>query len=147
MHTPTKLFLAATLSTTLVGGLVSASPAFAAGNKKKFCQAATLVGQDVTKQSDPSTISEENAAAFEKGYKKLVKLAPTKKLKSAVKTIASFYGRLADGDSYEDVFADDYEDFGRANLTFGQYLVTACISVNIPNVTLPGGGEVSIPGA
>jgi len=147
MRKVTKLLLVSTLSTGLVGGVLSVAPAYAKGSKAKFCKAALTVGKDVTNPGDATTITEENAAALEKSFKKLSKLAPSGKLKSATKTIASFYGRIADGDSVEDVSTDDGEAYAKASGVFATYLATKCIAESIPDITLPGGGEVSIPGA
>lgn len=145
MRTTTKLLLTTALSTGLVGGLVSASPAFAAGNKEKFCKATGTVTTDVT-IDESGQLPEDAAADLEKGFKKLAKLAPTKKLKNATKTIAEYYGRIADGEGAEDVSEDFAKDYANATATFGTYVATKCISEVIPDITLPGGAEVEIPG-
>ena len=143
----TKLVLVAGLSTGLVGGL-TATPAFAKGSKAKFCKAVTNLGDDVTQQpTDGTTIPTETAADLERNFKKLAKAAPNGKLKSAVKDIAAYYGQIADGDSVEDISQEDAEAYGEGFATFSQYFATKCISELVPDITLPGGGQVSIPGA
>lgn len=119
----------------------------AKGSKKKFCEQALKLGTDVTQPSpDATSVPEDTAADLERAFKKLSKAAPSKALKNATATIASYYGELADGSSPADLSAEEGEAYGNATAKFATYLATKCISEVIPDITLPGGGEIDIPG-
>jgi type II secretory pathway pseudopilin PulG len=147
MRTFTKLFIVAGLAAGLVGGMAGAAPASVGASKKQFCASALKLGQDVTQPSqDATTIPEDTAKDLEKAFNKLSKQAPTKALKTATKNIAKYYGQIADGDSPADISTSDSEKYAKGTAKFGVYLATSCISASIPDVTIPGGGTIPIPG-
>jgi hypothetical protein len=111
----------------------------AAGNKAKFCKQAANVGEDATSSGDE--LSEEGAAKLEKQLNKLAKQAPSKNLANATKQMASYFGKIADGD-IDDISAEEAKDFGVAAGTFGIYVATKCVTEAIPDITLP---DVSLP--
>jgi len=115
------------------------------GSKQKFCKAALDIGQQASNPSSATTASE--AKSFAKLFKKLSKLAPSSKLKSATKEIAKFYSRVAKGESFEDVSASEGESYGKALAVFGPYLATDCLSTAIPSIpSIPGVSIPKIPG-
>jgi hypothetical protein len=122
------------------------------GDKERFCELALTVGSDITDPGNPQ-LKEENAAKLEAAYRKLVKPAPTKKLKSAVRTIVKYFGRVADGEEAE-ISITLAANFQTANITYGMYLATKCAGdaiitqFTLPDgtpLTLPGGGPVTLP--
>ena len=147
MRTVTKLLVVAGLTAGLVGGMAGAAPASVGTNKKKFCVAALKLGQGVT-QPDPNatTIPEDTAKDLEKAFNKLSKLAPSKGLKTATKNIAKYYGEIADGQTPADVDTPLSEAYAKAVAKFGTFIATGCITASIPDVTIPGGGTIPIPG-
>jgi hypothetical protein len=126
------------VGTTGVSGASVASK----GNKEKFCKQAGNVSDEVSPDS-PGNLSEDDAAALEKAFKKLTKVAPTKAMKQSTKTMAGFYGELADGTDFEDISASEYEEFAIASGKFGVFLVSKCLDVAIPDITLPD--DIDLP--
>ncbi len=129
------------LSAVMVVGTagVGGASVDAKGTKAKFCKQAANVGEDATSAGDD--ISEESAAKLEKQLNKLSKQAPSKNLQSATKEMASYFGKIADGD-IDDITAEEAKDFGVAAGTFGIYVTTKCITEAIPDITLP---DITLP--
>jgi hypothetical protein len=148
MRTFMTLFVVAGLTAGMVGGVAgTGSASVESASKKQFCAAALKLGQDVTQPStDATTIPVDTAKDLEKAFAKLSKLAPTKALKTATKNVAKYYGQIADGDDPADISASDGEAYGKGFAKFGVYIATSCVSVSIPDVTIPGGGDIPIPG-
>jgi hypothetical protein len=128
--------LCAALGGALAG---TASASVADKSVKKFCKRALAAGADLT--SVEGTTNEDAAADLEKSFKKLAKLAPTRKIKKAAKKIAGYYGDLADGDTPD---ADLSTEYVEASGTFSTYLVEKCIVSEIPD-EIPGLDE--LPGS
>jgi hypothetical protein len=135
------------LGTTLGITVGTASATAPQGSKAAYCKAVLELGTDVTQPSDDATtIPADTAADLEAAFKKVAKLAPTKAIKKADLTIADYYGQIADGKTPADISSEDGEAYSKAIAKFGTYLATKCITAAIPDVTLPGGGKVEIPG-
>jgi hypothetical protein len=129
-----------------LGGVASATSA--TKSQDDYCKAALNVGQDIKQAPVGSEkIPKATAVSFQKTYNKLAKLSPTKELKKANATVAAYYGQLAKGKTPADLGAKQAEAFANAIKTFSLNLATKCVASAIPDVTLPGGGKVSIPGA
>jgi hypothetical protein len=141
----TTLFVVALLGTTLGVTVGTASATVPAASKAAYCKAVLKVGTDVTPSSG-TTVDKASAKSFQKAFTKLAKLAPTSAIKKQNLTIAAYYGKLANGDTPADIGSKEAEAFGKAFAKFGQYAATECISASIPDITLPGGGKVEIPG-
>jgi hypothetical protein len=126
------------VSAVMVAGMVGTAAASveSKGTKAKFCKRAGNVSDDVTSDSS-GELSEKNAAALEKALNKLSKVAPTKAMKQSTSTMAGYFGELADGTDPEDISPGDYEDYGIAAGKLGIYLVTKCLDVALPDITLP----------
>jgi hypothetical protein len=77
------------------GTITGAQASVAEKSAKAFCEKLVEISTTVPDVSG----GDYTAAAreFQKLYKKLAKLAPTGKLRKAVKTTAKYYGRLAGG--------------------------------------------------
>ncbi len=130
------------LSAVMVVGTAGVSGASVeAKSAKKFCKQAVKVGKDITPTSGAG-LSEDQAAQYEKGFKKLSKTAPNSKIKEATKTMADYFGEIADGTAPEDISAADYEEFGIATGKFGLFLATKCLAESLPDITLP---DISLP--
>jgi hypothetical protein len=115
---------------------VSAASVDAKGTKKQFCKAAVKVGSNIRPSSNPTGTSKKASAKLEKSFHQLEAKAPTSSLKNAVATMSDFYGRIADGDDLQDI-AGDAVAYGKAAVKFTKYLTTKCISVSIPDVSVP----------
>ncbi len=147
MHRLTKPLVVATLAIGLVGGMASVGSASVSTDKKSYCQGFNELGQDVTQPDPDSTdIPRETAADLEEKFRDLAKEAPNKKLKKATNTIADWYGEVADSDDATDIDQDLSERYGKAIAKVATYAVSKCIAESIPDITLPGGGKVDIPG-
>jgi hypothetical protein len=136
-----RLGVALGLSAVMVLGAVGTASASVAakGSKEKFCKQASKVGAEAT--ADGTDVSEETAAKLEKQLNKAAKQAPTKKIENATKEMASYFGKIADGDA-GDISTEEAKDFGIAAGRFGLYLATTCLSVNLPDITLP---DITLP--
>lgn len=145
MHRLTKPLVVATLAIGLVGGMASVGSASVSADKKSFCKAALKIQVDAAEGEVP-TVTEDVAASLEKQFRKVAKKAPTKALKNASNTIADWYGEIADGNSATDISTEEGEAYGEAAAKFYSYLGTKCLTEAIPDITLPGGGKVDIPG-
>jgi hypothetical protein len=121
---------------------VSAASVDAKGTKKQYCKTALHLGSDIQTSPDPSGLSKKNAASLEKSFKKLAKQAPTGALQKASTTIANFYGKIADGDSFQDISSSTAKAYAKAYLTFGTYVATKCVAAAIPDITLP---DITLP--
>lgn len=115
-----------------------------AKSAKKFCKQAVKVSDDIT-PSSAQQLDEDQAAELETAFNKLTKAAPTKDIKQATKTMAGYFGEIADGTDPEDISASDYEDFGIAAGKFGLYLTTKCIAAQLPDITLPDLPDITLP--
>ena len=107
MHRVTKPLFVAALAVGMVAGLASTGSASVSDSKKSYCAGFLELGQDVT-QPDPdsSSIPRETAADLEDNFRKLAKQAPTKSLKKATKTIAEWYGEIADSETGVEIDTD-----------------------------------------
>lgn len=147
MRRVTKPLFVAALAVGMVAGVASAAPASVSDSKKSFCKTALTLGQDIANPTEPGvTLDEDTAGDLEQAFKKLSKQAPTKALKKAAKDVASYYGQIADGESPADISTDEGEKYGEGFAKVSLYAATKCLTAAIPDITLPGGGEVDIPG-
>jgi hypothetical protein len=128
----TALFVSVALSAALVGAFAGTASAAVAEKKsvKKFCKKATdadAARTSVASGADENAV-QDAAGDLETDFKKLAKLAPTKKLKKAVKTMASYYGNIADGQSITEISPEDAQGYATAVQTFSAYLLDKCVS-------------------
>ena len=132
MRRTTKPLLIALLTAGLIGGLIASAPAAgAAKSLRKFCEKAVEV--ETLGASSASGDVADSAADLEKGLKQMAKLAPTKKVRKAVKTTAKYYGDIADaGDA-------DKVDYGQKQIaalsTIQEYVQAKCIPLGITPTT------------
>lgn len=136
------------LSAACVGAFSgTASAAVAEKSNKKFCKKAVTISTDVGGNFDPSDSDALKSAAedFQKAYKKLGKLAPTKKLKKAANAIADYYRRLADGADPNSSDANYTDNESKAIESLTTYVTTKCIAStldSIPGVDIPGADQL-----
>ena len=114
-----------------VGTLASAQASVGEKSVKKFCTKVFAISTRVPDASGGVPAILEAAADFQKQYKKLAKLAPTKPLRTAVKLLSKYYGRLADsGDPYSE--AASYTDAEAAAVeTITAYAATDCVAAGV----------------
>jgi hypothetical protein len=143
----TTLLVVGLLGTTLGITATGASATVRHSSQDTYCKAVLKLGDDV-QQPDPNAteIPVGTAADLEKAFKTVAKAAPSKAIKKQDLTIAAYYGKVADGTSVADISAKEAEAYGKAYAKFGLYVATKCVASSIPDVTLPGGGKVEIPG-
>jgi hypothetical protein len=146
MRRLTKPLAAAVLSVGLVAGLSVTASASVAESKKSYCKALTNVGDVTQAPSDADEIPRGTAADLEEVFSDAADEAPTKSLKKATKTVAAYYGAVADTDDPGDLSIAITTKYGKALGKVSIYLLTKCVSAVIPDITLPGGGKVEIPG-
>lgn len=126
----------------VTAGLAFAAAPAGAGvaekSTKKFCNAVSNAFDDISAGA-ASGIDEESAGNVAKALRKAAKSAPSKKIKKAMKKLAGFYNRIADGESLGDVFID--AGYARAAATFTTAYLKSCIGdisiPSIPNVSIP----------
>ena len=139
MRTPIKPILVAVLTAGLIAGFASSAPAAVADKSvKKFCEKALEV--QTLLSGSAVGLTEENAGDYaadvEKGMKKLAKLAPTKKLRKALKIVAKYYGEVADSG---DINSGEYgQEQIEALSTVTDYITTTCVPL-LTTTTPPGG--------
>jgi len=126
------LFVSVVLSAALGGAFAGTASAAVAEKKsvKKFCNKAAdadAARTRVAPGADENAL-QDTAGDLESDFKKLAKLAPTKKVKKAVKAMASYYGNIADGQSITDVSPEDAQGYATAVQTFSTYLLAKCVS-------------------
>jgi hypothetical protein len=137
------------MSAALAGAFAgTASAAVAEKSNKKFCKKAATIATDIGTNVDPSDEDAIRSASedFEKAYKKLAKVAPTKKLKKAANAIADYYGRLADGADPNSSDANYSDDEAEAIQTLTTYVTTKCLAStldSIPGVDNPSAVDLT----
>jgi hypothetical protein len=146
MHRVTKPLFVAALAVGMVAGMASVGSASVADSKKSYCKALTNVSDATQAPSDATEIPRETAEDLEEVFSNAADEAPTKALKKATKTVAAYYGAVADADEPGDLSTTITLKYGKALGKVGIYIATKCLSVAIPDITLPGGGKVEIPG-
>ena len=136
MRRTTKPVLAALLTAGLVATLaMSATAAVGTKSVKKFCQKAVEVQTALDEGARGLTEDQypDYAADTEKGLKKLVKLAPTKKVRKALKTTAAYYGKIADrGDPNGVPYGQNQIS---AITTLTDYVTQKCVPLGITPTT------------
>jgi hypothetical protein len=136
MRNLTKSIVVAVLTAGLVGAFTLSAPAAVAEKKsvKKFCTKLYKVqtDPDLTDTSDLQGSAENQA----KAYKKASKLAPTKKIREATKTIAEYYERLSGLDDFSSPEANYKDEESEAIETLSTYVTTKCLKIVV--TTLPG---------
>jgi len=142
----TKPLAAAVVVAGLVAGLSVAASASVAESKKSYCKALTDVSDVTQAPSDATEIPRETAEDLEEVFSNAADEAPTKALKKATKAVAAYYGAVADADEPSDLSTSITLKYGKALGKVGIYLATKCLAAVIPDITLPGGGKVEIPG-
>ena len=142
----TKPLVAAVISVGLVAGLSVAASASVAESKKSYCKALTNVGEVTQTPSDATEVPRETAEDLEELFNDAADEAPTKALKKATKVVAGYYGAVADADEPSDLSTAFTSKYGKAAGKVGLYVATKCLAAVIPDITLPGGGKVEIPG-
>jgi hypothetical protein len=109
---------------------LSAVPAPAsvdAKSVKKFCQLGLTITTDLT---DPNVDVEAAASDLAKTFKKLVRLAPTKRIKHASTTISEFYADVAaHGKPDEDAISNDTR---HAITVFVRFAGSKCLRYAVP---------------
>ena len=104
----------------------SASASGPAASIEKFCAKALDVAATSTTSSP---LTPELAADLERQYKRLAKLAPKKKLKKATRTIAAYYGNIADGEITPGDLSDaDQKKYNDATAVFTEFFVLECLA-------------------
>jgi hypothetical protein len=146
MYRLTKPLVAAVISAGLVAGLSVAASASVSESKKSYCAALTDVSDVTQAPADVTEIPRETAEDLEEVFSNAAGEAPTKALKKATKAVAAYYGAVADAEEPSDLSTAITSKYGKALGKVGVYLATKCLSSVIPDITLPGGGKVEIPG-
>lgn len=133
-----KIVVLVTTAAFAAGLTLAAAPAGARvadkGNKK-LCTLLTSITIDPS--SDPTSEGgRENAGEYAKALRKAAKKAKGD-IKKTLRTLASFYQRIADNDSPEDI-AEDGEEFGRATTKYAAYIVKNCLGdISVPDISIP----------
>ena len=126
MKKSTKAVVVTALTAGLVAGLAASAPAGSDKKAEKFCKAALEVDLQVgTVPGLTSTNLVEVATETRKGLKKLVKLAPTKNLRKALKVLVKYYGEIAEAGDLNLVEYGEAQQAAVATLT--EYAGTTCV--------------------
>jgi len=125
MRTFRVLVGAALASVSLVALTVDATASVptASAKVKKFCKAADKISANTNSDSNS-----DNAEQTATNIRKAAKLAPTKKLNTAMKNMAEYFDALADADSPGDLadIGDETVKYGKAAAVFTGYLISNC---------------------
>ena len=135
-----KLGVVTVASAALIVGTMGPGGASvqARGNKKKYCEQSVQINGDSSLEDlSAEEITQTRAAELEKGFKRLVKLAPTKKLSNTAKTLSGYFGEVADGTQVTDFSTEDAKRFAEALGHWSTYFIRNCLGEIIPDITLP----------
>ena len=119
------------------GTIGGAQASVAEKSAKKFCEKLLEISTTVPDVSGESGFADASAA-FVKQYKKLVKAAPTGKLRKAAKTIAKYYGRIAGGVDPNSEEASYTDNEIAAVTTITEYSLANCAAAGVgPDASQP----------
>src|SRR5687768_11069807 len=122
-----KPILVAVVTAGLIAGFAATAPAAVSEKSvKKFCKKALAVQTTLARPVETDDVEDVKnyASDAENGLKKLAKLAPTKKLRKAVKTMAKHYGEIEDTGDPSGAYSDPELD---AIETITTYTQTTCV--------------------
>jgi hypothetical protein len=117
------------------GALLAIAPAGASvGSESKVCK--ILTGITIDPSSDPTGAGgRANAKKYSKALSKAAKQVKGD-IKKTLKTLAKYYKDVANGNT--DALENEAEDFGKATAKYASYIVSNCISSELPGgVTIP----------
>ncbi|MEX0663397.1 MAG: hypothetical protein WD598_01350 [Acidimicrobiia bacterium] len=137
-----RRFVRALVTSALIAGLIAGTAASAPArvaekSAKKFCERLLAISSTVPDVSGESGFADASAA-FVKQYKKLAKAAPTGELRKAAKTIAKYYGRIADGVDPNSAAASYNDNEIEAIATITEYSLANCPAAGVgPDASQP----------
>jgi hypothetical protein len=114
-------------------GLAGAASASAASKKRAFCAAVSDAGGSTAFAQVASSGS--GASALESSVKSLEKVAPSKKVKSELKTMRRVFSRAANGASVGDLGAKDVAALDAAISKFDSYVDGSCTAASGSSTT------------
>jgi hypothetical protein len=122
-----RVAVCAALSAGLVAtALGRASASVPGASTKKFCAKALEVAAT---SATSAPLTPELAEDLQRQYKRLAKLAPKKKLKKATRTIAAYYGNIADGEIVPGDLTDAAQKkYNDATAVFTEFFVLECLA-------------------
>ena len=127
--------LAVPLVVGLAGGLVRPAFASVASDKKQFCTmvsgagGATLFAQ--------AAASGQGAANLATPLQKLAKVAPSKSLKSTLKTLSTTFNDVGQGKNLSDLGVKNVAKFDKAMTSFTTFVAANCTSSTSSSSTTP----------
>lgn len=123
------MVIAAGLLTASVGWPAMPAGASAPAKDTKFCKANAKLADEIDAlPADTNGIDKKAAAKTAKSIRAAAETAPPK-VRKAMRTLASVYQRVADGDSITQIIADKAIAFAKAASTYGTYYVKNCVKV------------------
>lgn len=105
---------------------MSHASAFVGGDKKAFCRTLSEFGGSAPFAE--AATSGKDAAELKGPLKKLAKAAPSKSLKSALKTLAKLFNRIGRGEEIEDLGTKDIAKLNKAMTKFSVFVARNCTS-------------------
>lgn len=137
MRRSVRAIAAVVLIAGLTAGTVAGAQASVAEKKsvKKFCEKVLKISQTFPDLSGGNDALIEAARDFAKLYKKLAKVAPTRALRDAAKSIAGYYERLADSGDPNSADANYTDEEIDAIATITQYNVSNCAASGVSPTT------------
>ena len=130
------VFVLCVAAVSATGATLAIAPAGAAPApaKSKVCKLLTNIKIDPS--TDPTaTGGKENAKKYSKALTKAAKQAKGD-IKATLKTLASYYASVAKVDTV--AMQAKAQDFAEATTKYANYIVTNCVSENLPSgVTIP----------